>query len=47
MPDPTDNYVYESQISQGKNKRAIKCKYCRSTILGPSSATFTTLEVSM
>lgn len=45
MPDSTDNYVYENQISQGKNKGIIKCKYCSSTILGPSTATFTTVQV--
>jgi hypothetical protein len=44
MPDCSENY--ESEISDGRNFRSVKCKFCSSVILSPSSATFTSFEVS-
>lgn len=43
MPDCSENY--EKEISDGKNARNIKCKYCNSVILTPSTAAFTSFEV--
>ncbi|XP_030748198.1 guanine nucleotide exchange factor MSS4 homolog isoform X1 [Sitophilus oryzae] len=43
MPDCSE--YYQTEISEGRNKRVIKCKFCSSVILTPSSASFTRLEV--
>lgn len=45
MPDCSENY--ESEISEGRNSRNVKCKFCGSVILTPSTATFTSFEVSL
>ena len=44
MPDCSENY--ENEILDGRNFRSVKCKFCDSVILSPSSATFTSFEVS-
>lgn len=44
MPDCNENY--ETEISEGRNLRTVKCKFCRSVILKPSMASFATTEVS-
>lgn len=43
MPDCSENY--ENEITDGKNVRNIKCKYCNSCILTPYSASFASFEV--
>lgn len=43
MPGCKENY--ENEISEGQNLRNVKCKFCGSVILTPSTATFTTFEV--
>ncbi|KAJ8971155.1 hypothetical protein NQ314_000853 [Rhamnusium bicolor] len=45
MPDCSENY--ESEISEGKNLRNVKCKYCTSVILTPSTACFTSFEFQL
>ncbi|CAG9766112.1 unnamed protein product [Ceutorhynchus assimilis] len=45
MPDCSVNY--ESEIEDGQNKRAIKCKFCSSVILTPSSACFQNFEFDL
>ncbi|CAH1110746.1 unnamed protein product [Psylliodes chrysocephalus] len=45
MPDCSENY--EKEISDGKNARNIKCKYCNSVILTPSTAAFTSFEFQL
>ncbi|XP_050305800.1 guanine nucleotide exchange factor MSS4 homolog [Anthonomus grandis grandis] len=45
MPDCSGNY--ESEIEEGKNKRPVKCKFCSSVILTPSSASFATLQFDL
>lgn len=44
MPDNNTEY-YENEVSEGKNLRSVKCKYCSSVILTPASASFTSFEV--
>lgn len=44
MPDCNENY--ETEISEGRNLRTVKCKFCRSVILKPAMASFATTEVS-
>lgn len=43
MPDCSANY--ESEIEEGQNKRTIKCQFCSSVILTPSTASFISFEV--
>lgn len=43
MPDCGENY--KKEISDGRNARSVKCKYCSSIILTPTSATFANFEV--
>ncbi|XP_030748199.1 guanine nucleotide exchange factor MSS4 homolog isoform X2 [Sitophilus oryzae] len=45
MPDCSE--YYQTEISEGRNKRVIKCKFCSSVILTPSSASFTRLEYKL
>ncbi|XP_023015506.2 RAB interacting factor STRAT [Leptinotarsa decemlineata] len=45
MPDCNSNY--ESEINDGKNARNVKCKFCSSTILTPSTASFTSFEFQL
>lgn len=42
---PGCNESYEDEIADGKNAKSIKCKYCQSVILLPSTATFNSFEV--
>lgn len=43
MPNCADNY--ENEILDGKNVNSVKCKYCGSKILNPSTAEFFNNEV--
>ncbi|CAH0552193.1 unnamed protein product [Brassicogethes aeneus] len=45
MPDCNKNF--ESEIKEGKNLRNVKCKYCSSLILTPSTGTFTSFEFNL
>ncbi|XP_018573904.1 guanine nucleotide exchange factor MSS4 homolog [Anoplophora glabripennis] len=42
-----NNENYEGEVSDGKNRRSVKCKYCNSVILSPASASFTSLEFQL
>lgn len=44
MPGCSESLDY--QVVNNRNANNIKCKYCNSLILLPSSATFTNVEVS-
>lgn len=43
MPDCSSNY--DAEIEDGQNKRTVKCKFCSSVILTPSTASFSSFEV--
>lgn len=45
MPDCSENY--ETEISDGRNARNVKCQECGCLILKPSIASFTNLEVRL
>ncbi|XP_057657071.1 guanine nucleotide exchange factor MSS4 homolog isoform X2 [Diorhabda carinulata] len=45
MPDCSENF--EKEISDGKNIRNIRCKYCNSVILTPQSANFSSFELPL
>ncbi|CAG9838252.1 unnamed protein product [Diabrotica balteata] len=45
MPDCSENF--EKEISDGKNARSIKCKYCNSVILTPLCASFSSFEFQL
>ncbi|KAJ8925369.1 hypothetical protein NQ315_009200 [Exocentrus adspersus] len=45
MPHSSENY--ENEVSNGKNLRSIKCKYCSSVILSPASASFANFEFDL
>lgn len=36
----------EAEIEDGKNKRKVKCQYCKSIILNSQAASYVNLEVS-
>lgn len=36
----------ETEIEDGKNKRKVKCQYCKSIILNSQAASYINLEVS-
>lgn len=43
MPDCSSNY--DAEIEDGQNKRTVKCKFCSSVILTPSTASFSSFQV--
>lgn len=45
MPNCADNF--ENEIENGKNVKSVKCKFCSSKILNPTSAEFTNSEFSL
>ncbi|XP_019870349.1 guanine nucleotide exchange factor MSS4 homolog [Aethina tumida] len=45
MPDCSENY--ETEISDGRNARNVKCQECGCLILKPSIASFTNLEFNL
>ncbi|EFA07674.2 guanine nucleotide exchange factor MSS4 [Tribolium castaneum] len=45
MPVCSENY--ESEIAEGRNCRSVKCKFCGSVILSPSTATFASFEFQL
>ncbi|KAL1514093.1 hypothetical protein ABEB36_003412 [Hypothenemus hampei] len=45
MPDCSA--TYETEVEEGQNKRVVKCKFCSSIILTPTTAAFSTFEYDL
>lgn len=43
---PENSADYSQEIDNGKNLRSVICKFCTSIILTPSTASFSSFEVS-